>query len=208
VDDHQAISAGVPVGLAGLLEVAGDSVQARNVDELLAAVGEFDVVLLDIRLNDGTEPEDNVRRLVERGWPVLVYTADCRPSVLGRCLQSGAMGVVGKHEDWEQLAVAVASVRDGEEHLNADWAAAVQALVPGRIPDLASRECEVLKLYAAGLPMKSVARRAGIAEETAKEYLSRIRGKYLAAGRPAATKTDLYFRAVEDGHLPPPGETS
>jgi hypothetical protein len=42
VDDHQAISAGVPVGLEGLVELAADSVQARTVDELLAADGEFE----------------------------------------------------------------------------------------------------------------------------------------------------------------------
>jgi DNA-binding NarL/FixJ family response regulator len=133
---------------------------------------------------------------------VLIYTADGKPSVLSRCLRSGALGVVCKHEDWQQLAQGVAAVSKGEEYLNADWAAAVQAMAHDRVPDLTPREREVQRLYAAGLPMKSVARRAGIAEETAKEYLSRIRSKYLSAGRPAATKTDLYMRAVEDGHLP------
>jgi DNA-binding response OmpR family regulator len=58
VDDHQAISAGVPIGLGGLVELSADSVQARNVDELLALAdgGDLDVVLLDLRLGDGTVP--------------------------------------------------------------------------------------------------------------------------------------------------------
>jgi hypothetical protein len=46
-------------------------------------------------------------------------------------------------------------------------------------------------------------RRMDISEETAKQYVGRVRDKYARAGRAAATKTELYYRAVEDGHLPP-----
>ena len=60
-----------------------------------------------------------------------------------------------------------------------------------------------LQLYATGLPMKSVARKMGIGEETVKQYLGRVRLKYALAGRAAPTKLELYHRAVEDGHLPP-----
>jgi hypothetical protein len=35
------------------------------------------------------------------------------------------------------------------------------------------------------------------------DHVRRIRGKYAAAGRPAATKVDLYRRAVEDGYIHP-----
>jgi hypothetical protein len=42
-----------------------------------------------------------------------------------------------------------------------------------------------------------------ISEETSKQYVGRAREKYARAGRPAPTKLDLYYRAVEDGHLPP-----
>lgn len=197
-----AISAGVPVGLAGFVPLAPGTLCATTVDQLLREAGDLDVVLLDIRLDDGSSPPDNVRRLTERGWKVLLFTQVRQPAVIGRCLQAGAMGVVGKHEDWETLAGAVLAVAGGKDHLNADWAAALAAL--GCTPALTTREEEVLKLYAAGLPMKSAARRVGIAEETAKEYLSRVKRKYLDAGRPARTKTELYLRAVEDGLLPSP----
>jgi hypothetical protein len=52
--------------------------------------------------------------------------------------------------------------------------------------------------------MKSVALRMGISEETAKQYLGRVREKYARAGRAAPTKMELYYRAVEDGHIHPP----
>jgi hypothetical protein len=35
-----------------------------------------------------------------------------------------------------------------------------------------------------------------------REYLDRIRTKYVEVGRPAPTKVDLLRRAVEDGILP------
>ena len=206
VDDHPAISAGVPSGLAGLVPLDPDVPCATTVDDLRAREEDLDVVLLDIRLDDGSAPEENVRRLGARGWKVLLYTQERRPVVVGRCLRAGALGVVGKHEDWSALAAAVRAVAGGEDHLNADWAAALESLATP--PALTPREEQVLTLYAAGLPMKSVARRMSIAEDTAKEYLGRVKQKYLEAGRPARTKTDLYRRAVEDGRLPDPTDPS
>lgn len=71
-------------------------------------------------------------------------------------------------------------------------------------PALSAQETRTLQLYATGLPVKSVARRLGIGEETAKEYVRRVREKYAQAHRAALTKVDLYHRAVENGHLPSP----
>lgn len=201
IDDHLAISAGVPAALGQLVSLNGDVPAARTVDALVADADSLDVVLLDVRLDDGSSAPENVRLLVGRGWRVVLFTQVRNPLVIGQCLRAGAMAVVGKHEDWPVLAEAVTCVARGEDYLNADWAAAVDALTATQVPSLAPREAEVLRLYAAGLPMKSVARRMGISEETAKEYLTRVKRKYLDAGRPARTKTELYRRAIEDGHL-------
>lgn len=205
IDDHPMMSAGVAAELTADLDV--DVVfSGQTVDELMDVDPELDLVVLDLRLNDESEPEQNITRLIDHGWRVLLYTQERRPAVLGRCLLAGAMGTVDKHEDPAVLAEAVQTVASGEAYLSADWASAITAVTCGWVPDLAPREGEVLKLYAAGLPMKSVARRVGIAEETAKEYLGRVREKYLRAGRPAPTKTDLLVRAIEDGLLPNPAD--
>src|SRR5215470_18702678 len=71
-------------------------------------------------------------------------------------------------------------------------------------PALSAQETRTLRLYATGMPIKSVARRLSISEETAKQYVRRVREKYAQANRAAPTKLDLYYRAVEDGHLPSP----
>ncbi|MDO8119846.1 response regulator transcription factor [Isoptericola sp. b490] len=205
VDDHPAIAAGVPVGLRDHLPLDGECPVASTVRGLLETARDLDVVLLDIRLQDRSAPADNVRRLVARGWPVLLFTQVRQPAVVAACLQAGAAGVVGKHEGWTTLAAAVRTVAGGEDHVNADWAAALRVLVEGRAPALAPREAQVVNLYSTGLPMKSVARRLGVGEETAKEYLARVKRKYLEAGRPVHTRSELYLRALEDGLLDPPG---
>ncbi len=81
-----------------------------------------------------------------------------------------------------------------------------QLVITGRPParGRCSSACRpaALVLYATGIPMKLVARKMTISEDTAKQYLGRVREKYSRAGRAAPTKSELYYRAVEDGHLP------
>lgn len=204
VDDHRAISAGLPLGLAALLPPRSTFTDALTVAELLSAGRAFDVVLLDINLADSSVPEDNVRAVVAAGCPVLLYTAVEQPGRLARCLRAGALGVVGKHQEWTTLAEAILLAARGDAFLNADWAAAMEAVSGTGIPHLARREAEALRLYAAGLPLRVVAEHMHIAEDTVKEYLGRVRAKYADAGRPAKSKTELYLRADEDGHLDPP----
>lgn len=204
VDDHPPILRGVLVGLAEHYSGPLAPVAASTVAELLATATELDVVLLDVQLGDGSLPEENVRQVLARGWPVLLYTQETNRAVVARCFKAGAAGIVGKHEDMSTLADAIGVLLSGEPYLNGEWAAAIEDDPTWQAPELTQREAEALRLYAMGLTMKSVARRMGVAADTAKEYLLRTRRKYAAVGRPAVTKTDLYIRAVEDGLLPRP----
>lgn len=204
VDDHPPILRGVIDGLRDLLDPVLCAVTAATVPELLASGEDVSMVLLDIHLNDDSDPAENVEILVSRGWPVLLYTQEHRASVVSRCFRAGASGLVNKHEDLAVLAGAIRRVAAGEPHFSPQWAASLADDTSWRVPDLTSREAEALRYYATGLPLKSVARRMNIAQDTAKEYLIRTRRKYAQAGRPAATKTELYIRAVEDGHVPGP----
>jgi Bacterial regulatory proteins, luxR family len=69
-------------------------------------------------------------------------------------------------------------------------------------PVLSPQETRALRLYATGMPMKAVARRMNISEETTKQYVGRVREKYARAGRAAPTKLDLYYRSSR-GRAPP-----
>jgi len=49
--------------------------------------------------------------------------------------------------------------------------------------------------------MRLAARSMNISEHTARDYIKRARAKYEDLGRSAANRTELMFRAIEDGRL-------
>jgi hypothetical protein len=51
------------------------------------------------------------------------------------------------------------------------------------------------------MSLKQVAYELKIKQSSAKEHIDRVRVKYAKLGREAATKVDLFKRALEDGIL-------
>lgn len=205
VDDHPVILAGLAEGLRPRLP-QGSSISpvARTVGELLSSGEKLDLVMLDLELHDGTDPAENVARLRERGWPVIIFTQDPRHAKVARAFRSGASGLISKSEDLDVIANALLVVASGHAYLSKEWASAIAADLERVAPTLSEREYSAVQLYAGGLKLTSVARRLGVGPDTARTYLNRAREKYAAVGRPAPTKTDLYRVAVEDGLLDPP----
>ena len=66
---------------------------------------------------------------------------------------------------------------------------------------LTPQELGVLRLYASGTTMYSVARELGIAPSTVATYIKRIRKKYASAGIQLSSKVDLNRVAREVGLL-------
>jgi DNA-binding NarL/FixJ family response regulator len=160
-----------------------------------------DVVVLDLTLGDGTTITENVRRLTSDGSSVIIHSVADRPAAVREALAAGAAGVVSKSSRIDDVTAAVRTVARGEPLNNVEWASAVEGDREFADAQLSTREREVLRLYAAGLPLKVVADRLGVAYSTAKENITRVRVKYVEVGRPAPTKVDLLRRAMEDGIL-------
>jgi DNA-binding NarL/FixJ family response regulator len=178
---------------------------AATVDALLAGPGRrADVVLLDLDLGDGTTVEDNVAAILAAGPAVLVLSASDRPLAVRAAMRAGARGYALKNEQADQIRAAIREVAAGRDWISRRLAYILATDDAVGRPALSHQERRALQLYATGLPMKSVARKMAISEETVKQYLGRVREKYALAGRAAPTKLELYYRAVEDGHLPPP----
>jgi DNA-binding NarL/FixJ family response regulator len=204
VDDHPIILDSV----ASWVSAAGDDIRltgtAPTVAALLAGPGRHaHVVLLDLDLGDGTTVEQNVAAIGAAGPAVLVLSASDRPVAVRAAMRAGALGYVLKNEPTSQIRAAIMEVAAGR-----DWISPRLACIfatddaPDR-PALSEQERRALQLYATGMPVKSVARKMAISDETVKQYLQRVRQKYTRAGRAAPTKLELYHRAVEDGHIPP-----
>jgi DNA-binding NarL/FixJ family response regulator len=204
VDDHpiilDSVADWVRAGQGDIRVVA----TAATVDALLAGPGRrADVVLLDLDLGDGTTAEGNVAAIRAAGPAVLVLSASDRPLAVRAAMHAGARGYALKSEQADQIRSAIREVAAGRDWISPRLAyifATDDAI--GR-PTLSHQERRALQLYATGLPLKSVAKKMAISEETVKQYLGRVRQKYTLAGRAAPTKLELYYRAVEDGHLPP-----
>lgn len=203
VDDHQS-----PVwGIERLLDSQPDLTlvaAAGTVDELLAATTALDVVILDLRLGDGTSPRENVLRLSAHNIGTVVYTSGEHPALLRSAAKAGALGVVLKSAPAEVIVHAVRAAGHGREVLTTEWAAAIDGDPELAAVDLSPQLQRVLALYASGETSAGVGRALGVTADTVNEYLKRIRQKYADAGRPTRTKVDLFKRAVEDGWLPMP----
>ncbi|QCB49410.1 response regulator transcription factor [Rhodococcus sp. PAMC28707] len=203
VEDHESVALGLRSILADQSDLDLIAV-AATVDELLASGRTLDLVVLDLRLGDGSSPRSNVEQLHAAGAQVLVYTGAENPFLVRSAARAGVLGVVRKSEPAAAIVSAIRRAAAGGQVVTTDWAAAIDG--DPQLPDvgLSPRQREVLALYASGEKAGRVARLAGLSEQTVNDYLVRIRNKYAQAGRPAPTKTDLYKRAVEDGWLPMP----
>ncbi len=203
VEDHALISR----GFADLMETAPDIELVRMVDtvENLSDLGEsLDLVVLDLRLSDGSAPEENVAAIHNLGASVLIYTGAEDRRLIQQAARSGALGLIRKSAEPGVLLEAVRTAANGGEVFGADWAAAIDADSDLEDAKLSPREQEVLSLYASGETATSVAQRMGLSRETVADYVTRIRRKYADAGRPAHSRVDLYVRAIEDGLLEGP----
>jgi DNA-binding NarL/FixJ family response regulator len=201
VDDHAVVGLGLRTLLADhpdLEFVAAETTVAG----LLAGTADLDVVLLDLRLADGSSVWQNISRLRQTGAEVLAYTSGDDVDLVRAAARAGIAGMVRKSEDSEHLLEALRHVSRGEVVASTEWAAAVDG--DPQAPGLSPRERQVLELYASGEKADRVARLLGVSRETVLDHIRRIRIKYAAVERPAHTKVELYMRAVEDGVLPGP----
>lgn len=173
-----------------------------SVAGLLGTGATFDVVLLDLRLADGSTPVENVASLIRRGVGVLVHTLSGLPSVARAATRAGAHGILEPDVDEAALVDAIRTVARGETVVSSGLAG-VPDSDDGVRAKLSVREIQTLGLYASGLPAKSVARRMGISSGTVATNIKRIKAKYESSGRPAWTRMDLFRRAVEDGVIEP-----
>ncbi|HWI32578.1 MAG TPA: response regulator transcription factor [Microbacterium sp.] len=204
IDDHESVRLGLEAACAragSVVVFSGAGVNAYLDWRASSKSQPADVVVLDLTLGDGTTVTENVRRVVADGSSVIIHSVADRPAAVREALSAGAAGVVSKASKIDDVIGAIRTVAHGEPLNNIEWASAVEGDRAFADAQLSARERDVLRLYAAGLPLKMVADRLGVAYSTAKENINRVRVKYVEVGRPAPTKVDLLRRAMEDGIL-------
>lgn len=200
VDDHRLVRAGLITLLeaTGDIEVAGEAADGRQALEAARAVAP-DVVLMDLSMPvlDGVA----ATRLLLQERPqarVVALTSFSDRQRVNDVLAAGAIGYLLKDSRPDELLAAVRSAAEGHAPLDPRVAG---ALLPGREPPaadlLSEREKQVLRLAAAGLANKQIARRLGISESTVKVHIGNI---FRQIGVRDRTSAALWARE----HLPNP----
>jgi DNA-binding NarL/FixJ family response regulator len=193
VDDHPMFRLGLAAAVQQMdgIELVGEADRAADVDLLVGAT-EPDVVLLDVRLPDGSGLE--VNRSLAAHHPnvrVLVLTMSEDHETMLTALRDGARGYLIKGASPDQVEQAVRAVAANDVVLNAELAQAVSQLAHERsrtatnspFPELTPREREVLELIAAGLDNQTIARRLVLNPKTVRNHVSNVLTKVHATDR-------------------------
>jgi len=158
-----------------------------------------DLALVDLHLGDGRSPGEIVAVFSSAGIPVLVISALSNFESVKSAHAMGAKGLIGKDSGTDELIRAVRAVLSGNEWISPVLDRALN--FHGKTSDeLSVQEKKALILYGSGLQLDLVAKRMNVAPSTVKQYIERAKAKYLAAGKPIRTKTEMY-RALRDEGL-------
>jgi len=182
VDDSEVVRTGLRtlLGTETGIEVIGEAMSvATGVEAALRL--KPDVVLLDIRLPDGTGI-DACRQILKRSSDtrVLILTSVIDDTIVDEAIRAGAHGYLLKEIDGRGLVTAICDVAAGKSILDPAVTARVMQLVKsggsGRdaFSSLSPQEKRVLALIAEGCTNKEVGVKLGLSEKTVKNYLSTV----------------------------------
>lgn len=183
VDDSEVVRAGLMalLGSSDRLNLLG---HGQDVASGIAAVEKHrpDVVLLDIRLPDGTG-FDACRQIrhSQSTTKVLILTSVEDEEMVDNAIRAGAHGYLLKEVNGAALIQAIIDVHHGKSILDPAITARVLDLVRSNLPaarslldSLSTQESRVLALIAEGKTNKEVAQDLGLAEKTVKNYLGTV----------------------------------
>lgn len=184
VDDHEVVRAGLLMLLKRWpnIEVVGEAATAAEAVEQAKALNP-DVVLLDMRLPDGTGLDTckQIRAQVP-STKVIFLTAFTDEEAVVSAVFAGADGYLLKEIGGEQLVNAIQTVAQGHSILDPMVTRAVLngmrsmsvPAEPARKSTLSPQEQHVLALVAEGKTNKEIAAALGLSYKTVKNYLSTL----------------------------------
>jgi len=187
VDDHEVVRQGLKALIESdeTMTVVGeaDGVQAA-VDR--AALVRPDVVVMDVRLSDGSGIEATREIRAQRPETrVIMLTTFADDDALFASIMAGAAGYVLKQVKSNDLVRSIRAVADGQSLLDPSMTGAVlERLRKGRdllkdekLARLSPQEDRILALVAEGKTNKEIGAALSLAEKTIKNYVSTILGK-------------------------------
>ena len=196
VDDHEVVRAGLGALLAqhAELEVVGEAGTVAGALETATRL-KPDVVLLDVRLPDGSgfEACRNLHALTPP-VKVIILTAFADDEIVMQAIGSGAEGYLLKEIDELGLVRAIKEVAEGRSILDPavtrrvfnrvkEGAATPQSI---KLDRLSAQERRVLELVAQGMTNKEIGLAMTLSDKTVKNYLSNLMEKLQMSRRSQA----------------------
>lgn len=181
VDDHAVVRRGVVqiVAEAPDMRCTGEAGTGREALQL-ARENDYDVVVLDIRLPDGSGL-DILKQLhaLKPGMPVLMLSMYPEQQYATRAFKAGAAGYLTKDGVPGELIEALRKVARGERYVSQSLAEALTAQLgshAGQEPHetLSDREEQVMRLLAAGKTVTQIAQELSLSVKTVSTYRTRI----------------------------------
>ena len=211
VDDHPVVVEGVMAMVTREspdIELVGNATTWEGLRKVLTGLDRApDLALVDLHLGDGSDPNNYIAELTERGIRVVVLTSEIRPIPIRQALVAGAVGLALKSDPPDQIVRVVRAAASGDFAVFSDLAFVLitDAAMAAR---LAPREIEVLSLLADGVPRKSVGSRMDppVSTSTVVTYLNRACERYREIGREVYSSGDAVRAAQADGFLKSPHE--
>ncbi|WP_460403073.1 LuxR C-terminal-related transcriptional regulator [Actinophytocola sediminis] len=199
-DDHAAVVAGVRCWCAR----ADPPIELLVADDRLARVWTgpgltADVVIVDLDLLVRRQGFGALRRLVEVGRRVVVYSRYTDPATALRCEAAGVCAYLSKREGEAHLVAAIRAAAAGRTYHGPAAAGVVGDRARGDRPMLSPRELEVLRVWFSSPSKQLVAAKLHISVKTVDTHIERVRVKYANTGRAAPTKSELVTRVLGDG---------
>jgi DNA-binding NarL/FixJ family response regulator len=195
VDDHPVVTDGLRSALTqspGIdVEWTADTVEAAR--RQLESGPPVDVVLLDVRLPDGSGLSLLSGQRSSRP-AFLVLSSFDRPQYAEAAFKGGASGYLLKVAPIAEILEAIQKASSGGLAFEARHLASVT-----NAPSLTRREIEVVRLVSTGHSNDEIAGRLGIARKTVEAYLSKLFEKW-----DFATRTELAIWAEREGWLDVP----
>ncbi|MEU6646465.1 response regulator transcription factor [Saccharomonospora sp. NPDC046836] len=201
IDDHPAILVGIEQWYANASRPITVVASGSTAKAAWTPPGDTaDVVVFDLQLSgQGTPAYGDLRRLVDAGRRVIVYTMRDDEQAALTCLDIGAFTFLTKNEGADHLVEATLAAGQDRPYTPPALAGAFCANTRADRPKLSTREEEVLVEWFQCESRELVAERLNISTRTVTTYLERVRLKYANVGRPARSKAALVARAIQDG---------
>jgi DNA-binding NarL/FixJ family response regulator len=210
-DDHPPTRAGVRASLDGTPFVV--CAEEADADGAVASALRTrpDVCLLDIHM-----PGNGIAAAVEisNALPdtaIVMLTVSRLDDDLFAALRAGAVGYLLKDTDPARLPLALQGVLDGEAALPRSLVARVLEEFRGRdrrrrlgdgVPELTSREWEVLELLRGGLSTKAIAEQLDISRVTVRSHVAAVLRKLRVPDRKAALELLKEYESSSAGTQP------